>query len=149
LLNRARKALLVRMLDGAETLAELRIVCRPLESLEILEIVLPRGAELLREELREPRIRLLEPTAHRDAVRHVREAIGPHVGEVLEDRLSHQPRVKLRDAVHLVATDDRQISHPYAPIAFFIDERHTSTPIEIVRVLGADRFEEVAIDLID
>ncbi len=90
-----------------------------------------------------------QPAARRDAIGHVREAVGPQRGEIGEDRLHEQVRVQGRDAVDLVAADDGQISHAHTALAALVDEREPRQEAAIARTELRCGFEELGIDAED
>ena len=104
---------------------------------------------MLGQERREPRVRLLQPAAHSDAVRHARESVRVELGEVTEDRLLHQLRMQPRHTVDGVAADDGEVGHPHQAAVIFLDERHAAAPLVVVRVARGDFVEQRAVDQVD
>ena len=96
--------------------AELGFLRRSDQPSDFLEIVLPGGAETLREQRRQPGVRLFQPAADGDAVGHIDESIGIKSGKPAEHALAHELGVQLRHAVHVMTADDREMRHPHPPL---------------------------------
>ena len=96
-----------------------------------------------------PGVRLLEPAAHRDAVRDVGEAVRVKLGEVAEDRLLHQLRMELGDAVHRVAREHREVRHADHAAVALVDQRHALAAVLVVRVTRGDLVEQRAVQQVD
>jgi hypothetical protein len=101
------------------------------------------------DQLRQRLIRLREPAPRRDAVRHVRESLGEDPREFAEELAFHQLRMELRNAVDLLARDDRQVRHAHAPLPVFIDERHAANDVDVMPEMLARVLQETRIDLED
>ena len=143
------QSLLVRALDAAEMPAELGIIRRPRQPSDLLQIVLPGGAQMLREQRRQPGVRLLQPAAHRDAVGHVDESIGADFGKTRKHASAHELGVQLRDTVDVMAADHGEMRHPHPPLAVLGDDRQAPLEIRIARPARRQILQEIAVDRVD
>ena len=110
-----RQRNLVGALDLAEQRAEARIVRRPAQPLDFLEIVLPA---LPSRSVSSRDSRGFDCFSQRRTVMPLVTLVkrsGKHLREAREDSLLHQLGMQLRDAVDLVAADHRQVRHAHAP----------------------------------
>ena len=110
-LNMLGEADLVRAFCRHDGFERGGIVGKLLEVFQFVKVFAPVSADPVRDDRREIRIRLAEPAAGRDAVRHVDEFIRIEFAEVAEQAVFQQFRVERRHAVDLMAGDDAHIRH--------------------------------------
>ena len=72
----------------------------------------------------ERRVRQQQPAPRRDAVGLVVEALGKHLGQVLDRRRAQQLGVNRGHAVGAVRADDGQVGHADLALGPFLDQAH-------------------------
>ena len=95
----------------AEGVAKALVVGQRLELAQLAEVGDPAVADGLGDRAGERRVRQQQPAARRDAVGLVVEALGKHLGQVLDGRRAQQLGVNRGHAVGAVRADDGQVGH--------------------------------------
>ena len=147
------QAHLVGMLDGGKGVAEPLVVGQWLDLLQMVEVEPPGFADPLVEQRCEARVGLRQPASWCDAVGLVVEAVRIELGEIGKDRLHHQVRVQLRDAIHAVAADDGEMRHtdPFAVLVAIavVDQRDATDQVDVAREALLDFVEKFLVDAVD
>ena len=95
----------------AERVAKALVVGQRLELAQLAEVGDPAVADGLGDRAGERRVRQQQPAPRRDAVGLVVEALGKHLGQVLDRRRAQQLGVDRGHAVGAVRADDGQVGH--------------------------------------
>jgi len=147
------QARLVGMLDGEEGVAEILALGVRRQARELVERQPPAAADAAVDQGRQARVGLRQPAPRRDAVGHVGEALGPQAGEVGEDGLGQQVGMQGRDAVDLVAADDRKMRHAHAALAAMrptlVDQAQATQETIVARPVRGRVGQELAVDAED
>ncbi len=92
------------------------------------------------------RIGQQQPAPRRDAVGLVAEALGKHLGQILDRRRAQQLGMDRRHAVGAVRADDRQVGHAHVLVRAFLDQADALDAAFVAREAGANVVEQPAID---
>ena len=97
----------------------------------------------------ERRVGQQQPAPRRDAVGLVVEALGEHLGQVLDRRRAQQLGVDRGHAVGAVRADDGQVGHADCLRRAFLDQADARDAALVAGEAVADRIEQAAVDLVD
>ena len=97
----------------------------------------------------ERRVGQQQPAPRRDAVGLVVEALGKHLGEVLDRRRAQQLGVNRGHAVGAVRADDGQVGHADLALGAFLDQAHARDAALVAGEAVANLVEKAAVDLVD
>ena len=120
-----------------------------LSLLNCAEVGDPAVADGLGDGAGERRVGQQQPAPRRDAVGLVVEALGKHLGQVLDRGRAQQLRVDRGHAVGAVRADDGQVGHADLPARAFLDQAHALRAALVSGKVGPDVVEQAAVDLVD
>mmetsp|Transcript_15868 Transcript_15868/g.40296 ORF Transcript_15868/g.40296 Transcript_15868/m.40296 type:complete len:476 (+) Transcript_15868:1271-2698(+) len=150
LLNLRSQLRLRQLLHLNPATLELAVVRVTLQTLEQVQARDPRvRTKRLVDEIAQRRVAECKPASRRDAVRLVLKLLRVHLVEILEDGLLNQLRVDLRNAVHRVARDERQVSHADHLLVTLLYDGHAILASLVVAKLGAQLLQEAPVDVVD
>ena len=134
-------------------LTESSVVGQRTQFAQALQIQAPVLADLAVQQTGEIRVGLPQPTAWRNPISLVVEAIRVEFGESRKNGFDHQIGVQFGHAVDAMATDDGQMRHAYALAFFvavaFVDQRYAAKQVDIAREALFHLGQEVLVDTID
>ena len=145
-LNDLGEEFLVLVFDRHEFLAELGVFGEGFEFAKLVEIAFPSASDAGGDEVGELGVAGDQPTARGDPVRLVVEFLRIQSIEFGEKLRLEELGVKGCDAVHGMASDDREVGHAdHLHVAFF-DERERTFLASITRPFLFDEIKEVLVD---
>ena len=77
------------------------------------------------------------------------ELLRPKLVEVLEQVLTQNLRVQLRDAVDGRRADEAEVRHANVAVAGLVDEGHPLQLLDVARIDRADLLQKASVDLVD
>jgi hypothetical protein len=134
-------------LGVADSVVKTAIVRERPEPLQLGEVGDPALADRLGDAARQRRVGEQEPAPRRHAVGLVAEALGVHLGEVLDCHRAQQAGMDGGDAVGAVRADDREICHADLALSPLLDQAHALEPALFAREPGPHLLDEPAVDL--
>ena len=143
------KFFLVGVLYGAEFGLKAGVVGERGQLAQLRQIGDPAFADTAGDQLRQPRVGLIQPQARGDAVGDVGQLARVVAVEIGKDGGFHQLGMDLRHAVDMVAADNREVGHAYAPAMGFVDDGHALKPFGVAGEAVHDVLQEAVIDFID
>ena len=133
----------------ADGVAEAAIVGERLQLRQLGEVGDPAVADGFGDAAGERRVRQQQPAPRRHAVGLVVEALGKHLGQVLDRHRAQQGGMDRGDAVGAVRADDGEVGHADLPLAALLDQAHSLDAAVVAGEAGAHLIEQAPVDLED
>ena len=132
----------------AERVAKASVVGQRFEFAQLSEVGDPAVADGFGDRAGQGGVRQQQPAPRRDAIGFVAEALGKHLGQILDCRRAQQLGVNRGHAVGAVRADDRQVRHADVLRRPFLDQAHARDAALVAGEAGPDGIEQAAVDLV-
>ena len=139
------KALLVRALDGVQLGEHFFIILEFEQLFELVRVLHEPVPDQLAQVSRERGVRLTQPAAVGDAVRHIREAVVVKIIVVAENACLQDLRMQARNAVYHMAAGKAEVRHAHLTVC---DDRHVVPLAGVVRIYDGKVRQQPAVDLL-